>query len=193
MKKMPRTCSGCASRCADWKKRIRGVMRSVSAPEESHEISALLTLSLTNEDFARDIKSLHEKADTEASHVVDDESKEELREMERSFNVPVGEQMEPRNEVPTIEWHLNGDAAGDDSLQKYESKPPVDPPRLYVTGIITTEDTSYAIVRTSTSSIIVQPGDEIQGATVKSVDEEAVIVIKQDEEFVLELGGGGKP
>lgn len=84
------------------------------------------------------------------------------------------------------------DAAGPDKIQEDELKPAVDPPRLFVTGIIVSEDASYAIVRTPTSSVIVQPGDEIEGATVKSVQGEAVVVVKQDEEFVLELGGGGE-
>jgi hypothetical protein len=80
-----------------------------------------------------------------------------------------------------------------DELGEYPAKPEVDPPRLFVTGIITAEDASYAILRTSVSSVIVQQGDEIQGATVESIHGETVVVVKQGEEFVLELGGGGKP
>jgi hypothetical protein len=92
-----------------------------------------------------------------------------------------------------IEWQTNGDTVGgDDEAKEQEVKPAVDPPRLFVSGIIVSDDASYAIVKTSTSSVIVQPGDEIEGATVKSVEEKAVVVVKQNEEFVLELGGGGE-
>jgi hypothetical protein len=92
----------------------------------------------------------------------------------------------------SIEWQANGDAAKGLESKEQEEKPVVDPPKLFVSGIIVSDDVSYAIVKTTTSSVIVQPGDEIEGATVKSVKGEAVVVVKQDEEFVLELGGGGE-
>ncbi|HXL03754.1 MAG: hypothetical protein GX872_09300 [Firmicutes bacterium] len=91
-----------------------------------------------------------------------------------------------------VEQEPDWDVAEDDEPEKQELKPVVDPPRLFVTGIIVSGDVSYAIVSTPTSSVVVQPGDEIEGATVKSVDGKAVVVVKQDEEFVLELGGGGE-
>ena len=100
---------------------------------------------------------------------------------------------EAREMETAIEWQTNGDTVGgDDEAKEQEVKPAVDPPRLFVSGIIVSDDASYAIVKTSTSSVIVQPGDEIEGATVKSVEEKAVVVVKQNEEFVLELGGGGE-
>ena len=43
-----------------------------------------------------------------------------------------------------------------------ELKPEVTPPRLFVTGIIVSEDASYAIVDTLTGSVIAQPGDEMK-------------------------------
>lgn len=178
-------------------------------PEEPCELAALSTLSLSNEDFAKDMKDLDEEASTPVSHTVDAEPEDRPEEMEASIKEqPTEEQTEPKDVAstddlpsdvktcetePAVEWQPNGNVAGDDELSKDESQPQVMPPRLFVTGIITAEDTSYAILRTSASSIIVQPGDEIEGATVKSVDGEAVIVVKQDKEFVLELGGGGKP
>ncbi len=190
-------------------KEDRGSEKALSQPlTECHELSALLTLSLASEDFGKDMKGPDEKAGTAVSHAVDAEPKERPEDMETSLNEPTGEQTELKDETsiddlpsdvktyetePAVEWQPNGNVVRDDELSKDESKPQVMPPRLFVTGIITAEDTSYAILRTSTSSIIVQPGDEIEGATVKSVDGDAVIVIKQDEEFVLELGGGGKP
>lgn len=99
---------------------------------------------------------------------------------------------EVREIETAIEWQPNGDTVGDDESKEQEVRPAVDPPRLFVSGIIVSDDASYAIVKTSTSSVIVQPGDEIEGATVKSVEEKIVVVVKQDEEFVLELGGGGE-
>ncbi len=98
----------------------------------------------------------------------------------------------PRETETAVEWQTNGDTVGGDEAGEQEVKPTVDPPRLFVSGIIVSDDASYAIVKTSTSSVIVQPGDEIEGATVKSVEEKAVVVVKQNEEFVLELGGGGE-
>ncbi|MGE5593211.1 MAG: hypothetical protein ACM3X3_05970 [Betaproteobacteria bacterium] len=68
---------------------------------------------------------------------------------------------------------------------------PVEPPPMLVTGIITSGDSAaYAIVRTAKGSIIVRPGDEVEGALVKAVGEKSVTVVKEGEEFVLELGGG---
>ncbi len=99
---------------------------------------------------------------------------------------------EAREMETTIEWQTNGDAVGDDEAKEQEPQSAVDPPKLFVSGIIVSDDASYAIVKTSTSSVIVQPGDEIEGATVKSVEGKAVVVVKQNEEFVLELGGGGE-
>lgn len=71
-------------------------------------------------------------------------------------------------------------------------KPRVEPPLMLVTGIISAGDSAYAIVRTPQGSTIVRPGDELNGVTVKSLGEKSVTVIKEGEEFVLELGGGGK-
>ncbi|MGE5584261.1 MAG: hypothetical protein ACM309_01805 [Bacillota bacterium] len=71
-------------------------------------------------------------------------------------------------------------------------KPRVEPPLMLVTGIISAGDSAYAIVRTPQGSSIVRPGDEIGGVTVKSVGEKSIVVLKEGEEFVLELGGGGK-
>ncbi|HHY31863.1 MAG TPA: hypothetical protein GX515_02395 [Firmicutes bacterium] len=68
---------------------------------------------------------------------------------------------------------------------------PVEPPPMLVTGIITSGDSAaYAIVRTAKGSIIVRPGDEVEGALVKAVEQKSVTVVKEGEEFVLELGGG---
>ena len=193
---------------AQTEKEDQGSEKALSQPlTECHELSALLTLSLASEDFGKDMKGPDEKAGIAVSHAVDAEPKERPEEMEASVKEPTKEQTEPKGEAsidvpsdvktyetePAVEWQPNGDAGRDDELSKDESKPQVMPPRLFVTGIITAEDTSYAILRTSTSSIIVQPGDEIEGATVKAVDGKTVIVVKQNEEFVLELGGGGKP
>jgi len=72
-------------------------------------------------------------------------------------------------------------------------RPRVDPPLMLVTGIISTGDSAYAIVKTPQGSSIVRPGDEVGGVTVKSIGEKSITVIKEGEEFVLELGGGGKP
>ncbi|MGE5571924.1 MAG: hypothetical protein ACM3ZU_02755 [Bacteroidota bacterium] len=71
-------------------------------------------------------------------------------------------------------------------------KPRVEPPLMLVTGIISAGDSAYAIVRTPQGSSIVRPGDEIGGVAVKSVGEKSIVVLKEGEEFVLELGGGGK-
>lgn len=68
---------------------------------------------------------------------------------------------------------------------------PVEPPPVLVTGIITSGDSAaYAIVRTARGSIIVRPGDEVEGAQVKAIGQKSVTVVKEGEEFVLELGGG---
>lgn len=71
-------------------------------------------------------------------------------------------------------------------------RPRVEPPLMLVTGIISAGDSAYAIVRTPQGSSIVRPGDEVGGVTVKSVGEKFITVIKEGEEFVLELGGGSK-
>ncbi|MGE5586663.1 MAG: hypothetical protein ACM3ZO_00350 [Clostridia bacterium] len=71
--------------------------------------------------------------------------------------------------------------------------PPVEPPAMLVTGIISAGDSvAYAIVRTPRGSIIVRPGDEAEGVTVKSVGDKCITVVKEGEEFVLELGGGSE-
>ncbi|MEW6228770.1 MAG: hypothetical protein AB1700_11915, partial [Bacillota bacterium] len=71
-------------------------------------------------------------------------------------------------------------------------KPPVTPPLLLLTGVISSGDLAYAIVRTPAGSSIVRQGDEIDGMMVKSIQGKTIAVIKQGEEFVIELGGGGK-
>ncbi|MDK2929986.1 MAG: hypothetical protein PWR07_117 [Bacillota bacterium] len=71
-------------------------------------------------------------------------------------------------------------------------RPRVEPPLMLVTGIISAGDSAYAIVRTPQGSSIVRPGDEVGGVTVKFVGEKSITVIKEGEEFVLELGGGSK-
>lgn len=71
-------------------------------------------------------------------------------------------------------------------------RPRVEPPLMLVTGIISAGDSAYAIVKTPQGSSIVRPGDEVGGVTVKSVGEKSITVIKEGEEFVLELGGGSK-
>lgn len=71
-------------------------------------------------------------------------------------------------------------------------KPPVTPPLLLLTGVISSGDLAYAIVRTPAGSSIVRQGDEIDGMMVKSIQGKTITVIKQGEEFVIELGGGGK-
>jgi len=69
--------------------------------------------------------------------------------------------------------------------------PRVEPPPVLVTGIITSGDSAtYAIVRTAKGSIIVRPGDEVEGVKVKAISEKSITVVKEGEEFVLELGGG---
>ena len=72
-------------------------------------------------------------------------------------------------------------------------RPRVEPPLMLVTGIISAGDSAYAIVKTPQGSSIMRPGDEVGGVTVKSVGEKSITVVKEGEEFVLELGGGGKP
>ncbi|MCR4401750.1 MAG: hypothetical protein NUW12_03050 [Firmicutes bacterium] len=72
-------------------------------------------------------------------------------------------------------------------------KPRVEPPRMVLTGIISAGGSvAYAIVRTPRGSIIVRPGEEAEGATVESVGERSITVLKEGEEFVLELGGGSE-
>ncbi|MEW5865931.1 MAG: hypothetical protein AB1774_03620 [Bacillota bacterium] len=71
-------------------------------------------------------------------------------------------------------------------------KPLVTPPLLLLTGVISSGDLAYAIVRTPAGSSIVRQGDEIDGMMVKSIQGKTITVIKQGEEFVIELGGGGK-
>lgn len=71
-------------------------------------------------------------------------------------------------------------------------KPPVARPLLLLTGVISSGDLAYAIVRTPAGSSIVRQGDEIDGMMVKSIQGKTITVIKQGEEFVIELGGGGK-
>lgn len=71
-------------------------------------------------------------------------------------------------------------------------KPAVTPPLLLLTGVVSSGDLAYAIVRTPAGSSIVRQGDEIEGMTVKSIQGTTVTVMKQGEEFVIELGGGGK-
>jgi hypothetical protein len=64
---------------------------------------------------------------------------------------------------------------------------------MVLTGIISAGGSvAYAIVRTPRGSIIVRPGEEAEGATVESVGERSITVLKEGEEFVLELGGGSE-
>ncbi len=68
----------------------------------------------------------------------------------------------------------------------------VTPPLMLLTGVITSGERAYAIVRTPAGSWIMRPGDEIDEVVVRSIGPRTILVVKQGEEFLVELGGGGK-
>jgi hypothetical protein len=159
-------------------------------PKEPPEPPVTASLPLPDEDSAEGI-------DEEPTAVIGDiapvneeaaEFEDDLPETEGRLKEAVAETMEevPAGEIPS------SDVPVSERETAIELKPEVTPPKLFVTGIIVSEDASYAIVDTLTGSVIAQPGDEIEGATVTSVEEKTVVVVKEDKEFVLELGGGGE-
>lgn len=176
-------------------------------PEKPYEPSHTAPLPLADEDS---VKGMDEEPDLSMGHIAagngedakfedelskTEDSPKEAAEalMDEACASEISSSESPALETDTaIEEQPDGDAAGNDEPRKQELKPAVEPPRLFVTGIIVSGDASYAIIATPTSSVIVQPGDEVGGVTVKSVEAKAVVVVKQDEEFVLELGGGGE-
>ncbi len=159
-------------------------------PKEPPEPPVTASLPLPAEDSAEGIDEEPTAVIVDIAPVNEEASEfeDDLPEPDARLKEAFEETMEevPAGEIPSL------DVLASERETAIELKPEVTPPKLFVTGIIVSKDASYAIVETLTGSVIAQPGDEIEGATVTSVEEKTVVVVKEDKEFVLELGGGGE-